>query len=120
MRLPLWVRLWLALVLVPVNAAAFFLRDTPTGHRASLAAVFIAAVNGPAIIIQRGWGKSLAVPHLIVWIPLLVFAARRMREPDASRRERAYATTLLIVNGVSVIFDALDTWRWLRGEREVP
>ncbi len=120
MRLPLWVRLWLVSILLPVNAAAFFMKDTPTGHRAARAAAFVAAVNGPTILIQRGWGKVLAVPHLVVWIPLLVFAARRLKEPGVPRRERVYATILLIVNGTSVIFDAVDAWRWLRGECGVP
>lgn len=120
MRLPLWVRLWLALVLLPANAAAFFMKDTPTGHRASRAAMFVAAVNGSIILMQRGWGKALAVPHLFIWIPLLVFAARRLKEPDIPRRERVYAVVLLVVNGTSVVFDAVDAWRWARGEREVP
>lgn len=99
MRLPLWVRLWLAFILLPANAAAFFMKDTPTGLRASRAAAFVAVVNGPVILIQRGWGKALAVPHLFAWVPLLMFAARRVGEPDASRSERVYAIALLIVNG---------------------
>ncbi len=120
MRLPLWVRLWLVLGLLPVNAAAFFMKDTPTGHWASRAAAFIGVVNGSIIFGQRGWGKALAISHLAVWPPLLVFAARRMREPDAPRSERVYAIVLLVVNGTSIVFDFVDTWRWLRGERGVP
>ena len=27
---------------------------------------------------------------------------------------------VLVVNGISLVFDTLDTLRWLRGEREVP
>lgn len=120
MRLPLWVRLWLVFILIPVNAAAFLMKNTPTGLRASRAAAFIAAVNGSVIIVQRGWGKALAVPHLFAWVPLLMFVMRRMRESDASRSERAYAAILFIVNGNSLIFDLVDTWRWLKGERAVP
>lgn len=120
MRLPLWVRLWLVSILLPVNAAAFFMKDTPTGHRAARAAVFVAAVNGPMILAQRGWGKVLAVPHLVVWPPLLLFAARRMSEPYVSRREKIYAFIVLAVNGVSLVFDIVDAWRWAKGERRVP
>lgn len=120
MRLPLWVRLWLVFILLPANAASFFMKDTPTGHWAARAAAFIAAVNGSIILGQRGWGKALAIPHLFVWIPLLAFVVRRVREPDVPRPERVYATILLVVNGTSVAFDAVDAWRWARGEREVP
>lgn len=120
MRLPLWVRIWLAAILIPANAAAFFMKDTPTGLHASRAAAFVAAVNGPMILAQRGWGKVLAVPHLVVWPPLLLFAARRMSEPHVSRREKIYAFIVLAVNGVSLVFDIVDAWRWARGERRVP
>lgn len=120
MRLPLWVRLWLVFILVPANAAAFFMKDTPTGLRASRAAALIGAVNGAVILVQRGWGKALAVPHLFAWTPLLVFAARRVGEPDISRSERVYASILLAVNGTSLVFDVADAWRWTRGERGVP
>jgi hypothetical protein len=27
---------------------------------------------------------------------------------------------LLVINGISLAFDTLDSWRWLRGERETP
>jgi hypothetical protein len=120
MRLPLRVRLWLAFVLLPANAASIFMRDTPTGKRAPRAATCVGAVNGTLIMAQRGWGKALAFPHLVVWPPLLLFAARRMREPDVSRRERVYAVVLLIVNGVSIAFDVVDAWRRVRGERGGP
>lgn len=120
MRLPLWVRLWLLLVLIPANAASFSMKDTPTGLWASRAAAFIGAVNGSIILAQRGWGKALAVPHLIVWIPLLFLAWRRVGESDVPRRERIYAAILLVINGTSVAFDVADTVKWLRGDRSVP
>jgi hypothetical protein len=34
--------------------------------------------------------------------------------------ERAFVLLLAVVNGVSLLFDALDSWRWFRGERAVP
>lgn len=95
------------------------MKETPTGARAARAAAFIGAVNGSIILAQRGWGKALAIPHLFAWIPLLAFAARRMRDSDASRAERVYAAVLLVVNGTSLVFDIVDTWRWLKGERDV-
>ncbi|MBA2691601.1 MAG: hypothetical protein H0U65_03785 [Rubrobacter sp.] len=120
MRLPLWVRVWLVFILLPANAATFFMKGTPTGSWAARTSAFIAAVNGSVILIQRGWGKALAVPHLFAWVPLLVFAARRVGEPEASRSERAHAGILLVVNGISLVFDVADTWRWIKGERGVP
>ena len=31
-----------------------------------------------------------------------------------------YAILVLVVNAISLVFDLLDSWRWLRGERETP
>ncbi len=120
MRLPLWVRLWIPFGLGAANLAAFFLTHTPTGYWAAWSAAFVVAVNGPIILVQRGWGKVLALPHLIVWIPLLAYVVHRIGEPDVTNTELVYGIVLLVVNGISVVFDAADTWRWFAGERSVP
>jgi len=120
MRLPLWVRFWIPFGLGGANLAAFFMTHTPTGYWAAWCAAFIVAVNGPTILIQRGWGKLLALPHLIVWIPLLAFIVQRIGEPDVSDTELAFGIVLLVVNGISVVFDTADAWRWFAGERSVP
>ncbi len=120
MRLPLWVRIWIVLGLGGVNLAAFFLTHTPTGYWAAWCAAFIVAVNGPTILIQRGWSRLLALPHLVVWIPLLAYVVYRLGAQDVTDTERVYGSVLLIVNGISVIFDLADAWRWFTGERSVP
>jgi len=119
MRLPLWVRLWIAFGLGTVNAAAFFLTHFPIGYWAAWSTAFVLAVNGPAIIFQRGWGKVLALPHLVAWVPLLAFVAWRLSHHEVAQIELAYGVALLVVNGISVLLDISDTWRWFRGERAV-
>ena len=119
MRLPYWVRLWLPFALGGVNLAAFFLTHTPIGYWAAWSTAFVLLVNGPIILMQQGWGKLLALPHLIVWIPLLTFVLVRFADPDVSSTEFYYGVALLMVNGISVVFDIADTWRWVKGERAV-
>lgn len=119
MRLPLWVRLWIVFGLGSVNAAALFMMHWPTGYWASLALAVVVVLNLPMVLIQQGYGRALAIPHLIAWIPLCAFAATRLISDDASDGERTYAALLLGVNGISIAFDLLDSWRWLRGERAV-
>ena len=117
-RLPLWVQLWILLGLGGVNIAAFFLTEFPTGYWAAWATAFIIAVNAPMVLIQQGYGKILAIPHLMAWIPLWVFAASRLAG-DISTAEQIYAVLLLTVNGISILFDLVDTRRWLGGDRGV-
>lgn len=120
MRLPLWVRLWIPFALGGVNLAAFFLTHTPIGYWAAWSTAFVLLVNGPIILLQRGWGKLLALPHLVVWIPLLAFVLLRIGDPSVTLTEFNYGVALLVVNGISVVFDIADTWRWFQGERAVP
>ena len=120
MRLPLWVRLWIPFGLGAVNISAFFLTQFPIGYWAAWATAFVLAVNGPIILFQRGWSKLLAVPHLIVWVPLLIYVTWRLSHHDVTWTEFSYGLALLMVNGLSVLFDTADTWRWFKGERAVP
>ncbi|PWN55556.1 hypothetical protein [Abyssibacter profundi] len=119
MRLPLWVRVWILGGLGLVNAAALLLTHWPTGYWASWALAAIIAINLPMVLIQQGYSRALAIPHLLVWIPLCAYAALRLTATEASDGERVYAALLLAVNGTSVAFDLFDSWRWLRGDRAV-
>jgi hypothetical protein len=31
-----------------------------------------------------------------------------------------HALVLLLINGVSLAFDTLDTYKWIKGERDIP
>jgi hypothetical protein len=119
MRLPLWVRLWVLLCLGGVNISAFFLTQFPIGYWAAWAAAFVFVINGAIILFQRGFSKLLALPHLIVWVPLLIYVIWRLSNHDVTWIEFSYGLALLMINGLSVLFDTVDTWRWFKGEREV-
>lgn len=119
--LPLWVQIWVGL-LVLVNASAFALLDTPSGRATAFAAVFVGVTNGPLIIYYRGMNRALSIPHLFAWIPLQVFLVQHLAQNSGQipSHEWTFAMTVLVINGISLVFDVLDSWRWLRGERETP
>lgn len=119
--LPVWVRLWVAALLVPLNALPFLLLDSPVGRAAALASLFVLLTNVPIMLIERGMSRLMSVPHLIAWLPLLAFLVAWLQDhPVAGNAPWLLAAALVLVNGLSLIFDAFDTWRWLRGERDVP
>lgn len=119
--LPLWVRIWVLGILIPANAAPFFLLDTPTGRVGALAALVVVAGNVPIMLWERGMSKLIAIPHLIAWIPLVVWLIGVLAlQPEQSAAESALAWALISINTVSLAFDAYDTVRWLRGKRDIP
>lgn len=120
--LPLWVQIWVVGILVPVNAAAFLMLDTPTGHWTAIAAVFVMATNMPIMYYYCGMNRAMSVPHLIAWGPLQVYLIMRLAtgEVAAGSAELIYLWLLLVVNGISLVFDLLDSYKWLVGGRETP
>ena len=122
--LPGWVKVWVLAILVPVNIVPFFFLDTATGLAASLAAVFVAVTNMPLMWIYRGMNKVMSIPHLFAWFPLSIYlllclADDSYRENMAST-EQVMVLVLLVVNGISLVFDAVDSWKWIRGDRMTP
>lgn len=121
LALPGWVQVWVGAVLVPVNALPFFFLETPTARAAAAAAVFAVLTNLPIMLIERGMSRLMAIPHLIAWLPLLPYlAARLLFGPGLPLSEALLAMALLLVNAISLVFDVLDTWCWLCGQRDIP
>ena len=121
LALPRWVQVWVGVVLVPVNASPFFFLDTPTGRAAALASIFVVLTNLPIMWIKRGMSRLMAVPHLIAWVPLLPYlAARLMFKQPLALPEILLALALIVINGISLVFDTFDTWRWICGKRDTP
>lgn len=122
--LPAWVQIWVACILVPVNAASFAMLDAWSGRAIAVAALLVAGSNIPIMLLARGMTKLMAVPHLFIWGTLqwlLISKLQKVAGTDAMlEAERLYVTVVLVVNGISLAFDALDSWRWLKGDREVP
>jgi hypothetical protein len=118
--LPTWVQWWVAGVLVPTNAAPFLLLDTMSGRAGALASIIVLAGNVPLMLVQRGMSRLLSVPHLLAWTPLVaMLAARLLFAKDMTPAESVLAMLLLVVNGSSLLFDTVDAWRWLCGQREI-
>lgn len=119
--LPVWVRVWVAAILVPVNAAPFALFWTDTGQVGMLSSLLIVASNVPIMLHQRGMSRLMSVPHLFIWIPLCLWLWLQLNQPAApTGAEWWLAVALLVANGISLPLDAIDSLRWWRGERAVP
>lgn len=122
--LPLWVQIWVGLILVPVNTGWLLVWGTPIGMAAFWAALFVVATNLPIMFYYAGMNRLMSLPHLIAWGPLQAYIAWRLWCPQAdapvSGGEYIYGLLLFAINGISLAFDVVDTWRWLQGQRETP
>jgi hypothetical protein len=71
-RLPLWVQLWMAAVLLPVNLASLALLHYSSAQWIAVSAVMVVACNMLLIYKYGGFNRLLAIPHLLIWGPLQI------------------------------------------------
>ncbi|MBQ0751613.1 MAG: hypothetical protein KBT70_15580 [Roseovarius sp.] len=117
-RLPLWVQLWVALILVPVNAASLLYITQPAAAWLALMAVGAMLCNGVLMLVERGFSKVMALPHVLIWTPMLGLILWLLAQ-DIADGFRTYLLILLAVDVVSLILDAIDTRKWLSGDRKI-
>jgi hypothetical protein len=117
-RLPLWVQLWVALILVPVNAASLFFVTQPAGAWLALMAVGAMLCNGVLMLVERGFSKVMALPHVLIWTPMLGLILWLLTQ-DIDDGFRTYLLILLAVDVVSLLLDIIDTRKWLSGDRKI-
>lgn len=118
--LPAWVRLWLV-ILAGTNMASLAFLDTEVGRYSALAFMLIGCFNMPTMFIQGGLTRLLSFPHFF-WIPLEIYLLSKLTAPgalDTIRPDTAFALAIFTVNAVSLMFDVLESARWLGGRREI-
>ena len=122
--LPLWVQIWVVAILVPVNVLPFFVLDTPVGQAGAVAALVVLVTNGPLLWMYRGMNKILSIPHLIAWAPLEIYLLMLLTDSgfraEAGDVELGLPVLLLTINGISLVFDVIDSAKWMAGDRATP
>lgn len=114
--LPTWVQIWMVLILVPVNAASIRFLAEPSAGVIALLAIGGMVPNIFIMIGDRRFTNRMAVPHVILWIPLVVFIGYLLfvSDADLSSTYATYLKALLIVNLISLSFDIPETMEWYR------
>lgn len=115
--LPVWVILWMSLLLGPINMASAAFLSEPKGGLIALLALGGMVASIATLFLHRGFSKLVSGGHVFLWTPLvliLIFA-----RPAASGAYDTYLTILLAANLFSLLFDINDLRLWLRGDRRV-
>lgn len=118
MRAPLWVQIWTVLWLVPVNLAPLFFLDHTWGTLLACLSVGGMLLNVPIVLFDRGISKLMALPHILLWTPLVLVGLYLLTTGAESIGYATLLWVLVATNIISLMFDYTDFYRWLRGERE--
>ena len=119
LRLPTPVQVWVFVVLMPVNLAALLVVGQPWGVVVAALAVGALVVNAAVMVRDRGFSLAMALPHVVLWIPLLaVIGYLLLAGDDVGGGYAAYLVLLLVVDAISLYFDVPDSRAWLKGERD--
>ena len=118
-RLPVWVQAWMALILVPVNLASVFFLGHDGALLVSVLAIGGMAPNTAILVVERGFSKLMALPHIVIWVPLLFVVAFLKMRGGLSEGYQIYLWILLMIDMISLGFDLPDFRKWLRGDRKI-
>jgi len=118
--MPVWVQIWVAGILVPVNSAGLLFLDTRAGQVTVVLGLGAMLANTVLLLVQRGFSKAMALPHILPWTGLVIWLAFVLSgDGIASGGLRTYLGILLVVDVISLVFDYIDMVKWFRGDREV-
>lgn len=123
-RLPLWVQVWVGLILVPANLLTLLFVRKKYGKWIAVLAIGGMLPNIPITLIERGMSKLMSLPHIIFWTPLCVLILWLLKnnfKPDRQmgRTFVYFLVCLLLINTISLAFDFSDFIKWLAGDRGI-
>ncbi len=110
-----WIGWVMALMTVNMIVPLFYL-GTLEG-KVVLGAFVLGAVLQTAIFSAKGFVRLLGIGH-IAWVPMVAWLWTRLDLAPAGSLFRYWLFTTLVLVGVSLLIDAGDVIRYVRGERE--
>ncbi len=111
---PLW-RLWLGMLIGANLVAPLFFLDRVEA-RVTIAALLISMTLMTALTARFGFSRILGLGH-VAWLPLLAFLIGRVTEVPASTGFGLWLRTVIVLDAISLVLDAVDVVRFLRGDR---
>ena len=116
LRMSVPVRLWLlSLLTANLVVPLFFLERLEAQVVVGTLVVSMILMTGLTAV--AGFTRLLGVGH-ILWIPMLLWLWTRLDEMPAGDVFTIWVWALMILNGISLILDAVDLGRYLMGDRE--
>ncbi len=113
--MPLHWQLWLGM-LIGANLVAplFFLEHVEA--QVTVAALLVSMALMTALTARFGFSRILGLGH-VAWLPLLAFLLYRVTEVPATTAFGFWLRTVIVLDAISLVLDAVDVVRFLRGDR---
>ena len=116
MSMPMLWPVWLGL-LVAVNVAGPIYFFEALEAKVVLAAFLASAALMTAIFATKGFVRLLGIGH-IFWVPMVPWLWIRLDQVGPGDPIGYWMIAVVIADGISVIIDAIDVLRYLKGERQ--
>ena len=106
---------WLGLLIAANLAGPIFWLGKPEAQ-VTLIAFMLAAILQMVIFRRLGFVRLLGAGHL-PWLLLVPWLAIRLGSAGLQSAFDYWVLSVILLNGLSLVIDATDVARWLRGER---
>ncbi len=116
MSMPMPWRVWLGL-LVAVNLAGPIYFFEALEAKVVLAAFLASAALMTAIFASKGFVRLLGIGH-IFWVPMVPWLWFRLDQVGPGEPFVYWIIAAMIIDSISLIIDAIDVLRYLKGERQ--
>ena len=116
LKMPIPWQLWLML-LVTANVVAplFFLRHLEA--QVVLGTFLVSAMLMTWLTGRFGFTRILGLGH-VLWVPLLAFLLARVGHIPGNDAYGIWIRSLIVLNSISLVIDAVDVFRYMAGDRE--
>jgi hypothetical protein len=111
----LWV-VWVGLLMTVNMLAPLFFLNTMEG-KVVLGTMMASAALMLFIFAQKGFVRLLGLGH-VLWIPLILWLFGRVDFAAPNSGLETWILTVIVLNGLSLVIDAVDVARYFRGERQ--
>lgn len=118
--LPLPFQLWLNWMFAVIIIAPILFVRHRQGRIALVGSVVLMVIQMP-LMAAVGFSHLLALTHLVVWIPVVVYFCRELRAERIKVRSIFGVWSVVMVASaiISIVFDVRDFGRWILGDRDV-
>ena len=115
MKMPPPWRVWVILLLaVNLIVPLFYIHTLEA--QLTIAAMFAGAITQSRIHARLGFVRLLGIGH-IFWVPLVIWLGLRAGTVGLDSLFGIWLASLVLINTVSLVIDAIDVIRFLSGER---
>ena len=118
---PAWIGMWLQVLLFGAFVLPLSLLIWKQTRVAAIATVFASLVGGVTTQMlygQVGYVKLLGLPHIIFWTPIMYFLYTKLTSGEVPAWPKRIVGVVMVIIGISLVFDYVDVARYVLGERE--